>query len=58
MYWDESAVILCMTEPITDGERLPDAETESLIRKIAEERPGYWDRVAERIIAEAEAGGW
>jgi len=44
-------------EPITDEERRRDAESEALIRKITEEDPGYWDRLANRIIAEAEAEG-
>ena len=42
-------------EPITDEERRRDAETESLIRQITEEDPGYWDRVADRVLAEAKA---
>jgi hypothetical protein len=29
------------------------SELEALARKITEEDPGYWDRVADRIIAEA-----
>ena len=32
------------------------SELEALARKITEEDPGYWDRVADRIIAEAEGG--
>lgn len=44
-------------EPITDEERRRDAESEALIRKITEEDPGYWDRLADRIIAEAKAEG-
>ena len=42
-------------EPITDEECRRDAETESLIRQITEEDPGYWDRVADRVLAEAKA---
>jgi hypothetical protein len=30
---------------------------EALCRKITEEDPGYWDRLADRIIAEAKAEG-
>jgi hypothetical protein len=37
-------------------ERCRDAELEALARKIAEEDPAYRDRVADRIIAEAEGG--
>jgi hypothetical protein len=44
-------------DPITDEERRRDAETEALIRKITEEDPGYWDRLADRITAEIEAEG-
>jgi hypothetical protein len=44
-------------EPITDEERRRDAESEALIRKITEEDPGYWDRLADRIIAETKAEG-
>jgi hypothetical protein len=43
-------------DPITEEERCRDAETESLIRKITEEDPDYWDRLAERVLAEAKAG--
>ena len=39
----------------TDEERRRDAETESLIRQITEEDPGHWDRVADRVLAEAKA---
>jgi hypothetical protein len=44
-------------EPITEKERRRDAESEALIRKITEDDPGYWDRLADRIIAEAETEG-
>lgn len=44
-------------DPITDEERRRDAEVEALIRKITEEDPGYWDRLADRITAEIEAEG-
>ena len=44
-------------DPVTDEERRRDAETEALIRKISEEDPGYWDRLADRISAEIEAEG-
>ena len=37
-------------EPITDEERRRDAETEALCRQIAEEDPGYWDRLADRVL--------
>jgi hypothetical protein len=36
-------------------ERCRDAELEVLERKITEEDPGYWHRVADRILAEAKA---
>jgi hypothetical protein len=39
-------------DPITDEERRRDAEVEILIRKITEEDPGYWDRLADRVLAE------
>jgi hypothetical protein len=42
---------------ITDEERRRDAETEALCRQIIEEDPGYFDRLADRIIAEAKAEG-
>ncbi len=44
-------------EPITDEERRRDAESEALILQITKEDPGYWDRLADRIIAEAGAEG-
>jgi hypothetical protein len=40
-------------EPITDEERRQEAETEALCRQITKEAPGYGDRLADRIIAEA-----
>jgi hypothetical protein len=42
-------------EPLTDEERRRDAELEALIRKITEEDPGYFDRLADRVLAEANA---
>ena len=44
-------------EPITDQERRHEAELEALRHKITEEDPGYWDRLADRIVAEAKAKG-
>jgi hypothetical protein len=44
-------------EPLKDEERRRDAELEALCRKITEENPGYFDRLADRIIAEAKAEG-
>ena len=44
-------------EPITDEERRRDAELEALCRQITEEDPGYFDRLADRILAEAKAEG-
>jgi len=44
-------------EPISDEEKRREAEFDALRVKIAEEDPGHWDRVADRIIAEAEAEG-
>jgi hypothetical protein len=44
-------------EPISDRERLREEEFDALRIKIAEEDPGYFDRLADRIIAEAEAEG-
>ena len=41
-------------EPIADEERRRDAELEALRRKITEEDPGYWDRLADRILAEID----
>jgi len=41
-------------EPITDEERRRDAELEGLAREIMKEDPGYWDRVADRILAEID----
>jgi hypothetical protein len=43
------------TEPITDEERRRDAEAEVLIREITEKDPGFWDRLADRVLAEAKA---
>jgi hypothetical protein len=42
---------------ISDEEGRQEAESEALIRKITEEDPGYWDRLADRIISEAKAEG-
>jgi hypothetical protein len=42
-------------EPITEEERLREAELEAFCRQISLEDPGYWDRLADRIIAEADA---
>jgi len=47
--------VLHYMEPVADEERCRDAELEALSRKITEEDPGYWDRVADRILAEAKA---
>jgi hypothetical protein len=44
-------------EPISDIEKQREAELEALCRKIAEEDPGYFDRLSDRIIAEAKAEG-
>jgi hypothetical protein len=44
-------------DPITDEERRQEAATESLVRQITKEDPGYFDRLAYRIIAEFEAEG-
>jgi hypothetical protein len=44
-------------ELISDEERRQEAELEALRRKITEEDLGYWDRLADRIIAEAKAEG-
>ena len=57
---DEPGVILCIAaelESFSGEERLRDAETEALIRKITEEDPRYWARLADRIIAETKAEG-
>jgi hypothetical protein len=43
-------------DPISDEERLREAETEALCLQITKEDPGYLDRLADRIIAEAEGG--
>jgi hypothetical protein len=48
---------LLYMEPIKDEERLRESEFDALRIKITEEDPGYWDRLADRIIAEAEAEG-
>jgi hypothetical protein len=52
----KSQGLLCM-EPLSDSEPLREAELEALRMKITEEEPGYWDRLAIRIIAEAKAEG-
>jgi hypothetical protein len=52
----ETRALLYM-EPASDKERRRDAELEALCRQITEEDPGYWDRLADCILAEAEAEG-
>jgi hypothetical protein len=42
-------------EPLTDEERRRDVELEALIRKITEEDPGYFERLADRVLSEANA---
>ena len=37
--------------PISAEERRQEAETEALCRQITKEDPGYFDRLADRIIA-------
>jgi hypothetical protein len=44
-------------EPITEEERLREAEIDALRIKVTEEDPGYFDRLAGRIIAVARAEG-
>ena len=44
-------------EPISEEEKRREAELEALRRRITEEGPGYFDRLADRIIAEFEAEG-
>ncbi len=44
-------------EPICEEENRREAELDVLRIKITEEDPEYWDRLADRIIAEAEAQG-
>jgi hypothetical protein len=44
-------------EPISDEEKRQEAEIEVLCCQITEEDPGYFDRLADRIIAELEAEG-
>ncbi len=44
-------------EPITDEERRQEAELETLCRQITEEDPGYFDRQADRVLAEIKAEG-
>jgi hypothetical protein len=44
-------------EPITDEERRQEAEIEALCGQIAEEDPGYWDRLVDRVNAELKAEG-
>jgi hypothetical protein len=43
------------TEPISEEEKRRDAELEALCRQITEEDPGYFDRLADRVLAEAKA---
>jgi hypothetical protein len=52
---DVSHHIIYFMEPISDDEKRREAEFDALRIKITEEDPGYWDRLADRIIAEAEA---
>jgi hypothetical protein len=42
-------------EPITDEGRRQEAELEALWRQISEEDPGYWNRLADPVLAEAKA---
>jgi hypothetical protein len=51
----ETRALLYM-EPITDEERRRDAELETLCQ-ITEEDLDYWDRLADRVLAEFEAEG-
>jgi hypothetical protein len=44
-------------DPITEEERRREAELEALCRQITEEDPGYFDRLADRILAEVKAEG-
>jgi hypothetical protein len=44
-------------ELISDEERRSDAETEALCRQITKEDPGYFDRLADRVLAEFQAEG-
>ena len=41
-------------EPISEEEKRREAEFDTLRIKITEEDPGYFDRLADRIIAEAD----
>jgi hypothetical protein len=42
-------------EPISDEEKRQEAEMEAVCRQISEKDPGYWDRLADRVLAEAKA---
>ena len=42
-------------EPSSDEEKRQEAEVEALCRQITEEDPGYFDRLADRVLAEAKA---
>jgi hypothetical protein len=44
-------------DPISAAERPQQADTEALCCQITEKDPGYFDRLADLIIAEAEAEG-
>jgi hypothetical protein len=44
-------------EPVTDEEKRQEAEIEALCRQITKEDPGYFNRLADRIIAEAKGEG-
>jgi hypothetical protein len=48
---------LLYMELISEEEKRQEAELEALCRQITAEDPGYFDRLAERIIAEAKAEG-
>jgi hypothetical protein len=58
--WIEAAgagTVIHFMDPITEKEKRQEAELEALCRKITAEDPGYFDRLVDRVQAEAKAEG-
>jgi hypothetical protein len=53
----EATGVGIIMKPMSDQEKRQEAELEALCRQIVQEDPGYFDRLVDRVRAEAKAEG-